>query len=845
MSLISWYKLDGNALDSVGVLHGTPSANIIWANGKIGQCAEFNGVDTTIRFGMGSDLFPLYSFSLSIWFKSFGTTPITGEVPGIFGLTYSVSLAVYNTKLVYMISNGVSYVLLHTPENYNFYTDDQWHHVVCTASPTEIKIFIDGEIVASRSFDWPGNIIYPTNDLFIGRDRNSTNLYFRGLLDDFRIYDHALSAKEVKELSKAKILHYKFDNANDIIDVSGYDNHAVVSANLPTLLTEGRVGNGCAEFDGSKTITTSKLFHDNVNQSWTVSAWVYATDLSVFTSGSQKLNNFNVGNEISHTGNQKSLLYMNSGVNDAYAYSSGIIPENQWVHMTYVLNTSTLRCQIYINGLLNGSSGNYDVSDIPYGFAPTTIFGQNFIGKLDDIRIYATDLSSNDILELYQTMASVDRNGNVFNHSVKEVCFNRCPPVEEWILTNGAYLDGDEIVIPSADAIAETPFIYVDEGTGFRIMTECLGYEQSPAAAAPAGTSGRILGTNYFDENFAARQNTAGYTGNGNAQYMTIGEWERTYWTYSLGNGIRYMKIRASYNSSYIGPSGFRFRIPVLAVQHMDATPFTNLEYTPFSNEPAYFNQLIQNRVTDNALLSSVKYSEIGPTQGLIGYWPLDGDTDDYSGGNFPSVNNGAVASSGIKGLSYLFDGVDDYIDTGDKFNFTKAGEFSASFWLNPNDHSAREGAAAGLVGKGHWESNTWDIFLRNTHLISFEVSGDPTRNGYKAVQSLTIASVGVWTHCTATYKNGTMKLYINGVLEGSNSYIGIGDFNNTWNVQIGRRIDDLTRSFSGKMQDVRIYNRSLSDKEIGLLYNNTNPTNKISINRNTMYINGEIKEIF
>ena len=50
----------------------------------------------------------------------------------------------------------------------------------------------------------------------IGRDYRSSpgQTYFTGCLNDFRIYDHALSAKEVEEIAKGLVLHYKLDEPN-------------------------------------------------------------------------------------------------------------------------------------------------------------------------------------------------------------------------------------------------------------------------------------------------------------------------------------------------------------------------------------------------------------------------------------------------------------------------------------------------------------------------------------------------------------------------------------------------------------------------------------------------------
>ena len=62
-----------------------------------------------------------------------------------------------------------------------------------------------------------------TNDNFIGTKSNNNIRLLTGytggiadaLLNDVRIYDHVLSEFEIKELAKAKILHYTFDNPEE------------------------------------------------------------------------------------------------------------------------------------------------------------------------------------------------------------------------------------------------------------------------------------------------------------------------------------------------------------------------------------------------------------------------------------------------------------------------------------------------------------------------------------------------------------------------------------------------------------------------------------------------------
>ena len=67
------------------------------------------------------------------------------------------------------------------------------------------------------------------------------------------------------------------------------------------------------------------------------------------------------------------------------------------------------------------------------------------------------------------------------------------------------------------------------------------------------------------------------------------------------------------------------------------------------------------------------------------------------------------------------------------------------------------------------------------------------------------------------------MQLWVNGILQSDTKYISgnIGTDND--NVLIGKR-QGVNAYFQGSIDDVRIYNRALSEEEIKLLYNSYNP---------------------
>ena len=101
----------------------------------------------------------------------------------------------------------------------------------------------------------------------------------------------------------------------------------------------------------------------------------------------------------------------------------------------FVVNYDGLTSKFYIDGKLDASKTNGLTVKTPIAYNPTnSIFiaaeatasadtpdlGASFTGKLSDFRIYATALSASDILDLYQTGASIDNGGNAWAYEYKE-----------------------------------------------------------------------------------------------------------------------------------------------------------------------------------------------------------------------------------------------------------------------------------------------------------------------------------------------------------------------------------------------------------------------------------------
>lgn len=166
---------------------------------------------------------------------------------------------------------------------------------------------------------------------------------------------------------------------------------------------------------------------------------------------------------------------------------------------------------------------------------------------------------------------------------------------------------------------------------------------------------------------------------------------------------------------------------------------------------------------------------------------------------------------------SMVFDGSKE-IDTQNTFPFRRDSEFTASLWVNIDNHSHKAGAAAGLLGKGHYYSNVWDLFIRNNNTVSFECSGNPTREGYLQITTPPL-SIGIWYLVSLVYNKGAVRLYLNGDVSATGTYTGSGDFDGPNRVLIGKRFGDSSRSLEGSTSDVRIYATALSPEDILELY--------------------------
>jgi len=238
-----------------------------------------------------------------------------------------------------------------------------------------------------------------------------------------------------------------------------------------------------------------------------------------------------------------------------------------------------------------------------------------------------------------------------------------------------------------------------------------------------------------------------------------------------------------------------------------------------------------------DANFTHLNVSNTAPYDSLVGYWNFDGDLEntelatayDWSGeGNDGTmVGNAVVNSSGGRyGDGALFDGDLDYVDMGtpESLDFGTNMNFSVSAWvysisdLGGNRkyvYTKRGGSCAGYTYSGF-------EFAVGYEDLYFYLDDGPT----ELVVSTTtnpISNSNQWYHVSFVANTTKGVLYLNGVAIGNPT--DISSVNNVsapnCAANIGKRSDSSNNEWNGSIDDVMIFNTSLTSAQITAIYNN------------------------
>ncbi len=229
-------------------------------------------------------------------------------------------------------------------------------------------------------------------------------------------------------------------------------------------------------------------------------------------------------------------------------------------------------------------------------------------------------------------------------------------------------------------------------------------------------------------------------------------------------------------------------------------------------------------------LVPIITFSQVDLNNGLIAYYPFNGNANDASGnGNNPIFNNATLTSDyyGKANSAYHFNGVDNYIEVPNSNSLNTGNAISICAWVKPTGFYYGPCHGNNVLMKGNTDSDSGIYFIRFDDALytgtNCRVEIPDTIHqtyygssiGLSPIQDTPFAQKNIWHSVVYTYDGIDARLYIDCNLILDTKVSGL-NFTNTSDLFLGR-LNDINFPYwlNGDLDEVRIYNRPLNADEV------------------------------
>lgn len=224
------------------------------------------------------------------------------------------------------------------------------------------------------------------------------------------------------------------------------------------------------------------------------------------------------------------------------------------------------------------------------------------------------------------------------------------------------------------------------------------------------------------------------------------------------------------------------------------------------------------------------------PTNGLVGWWPFNGNANDESGnGNHGTVNGATLTEdrNGNANSAYNFNGSSNKIIIGDptlnQLDF-QGGAFTLSVWVQSSSLNNDNPLVMKSSGGNSLSGDYGLVFNKTSGLAQFGISRG---NGIgAAIATKTSVATGSWNNVVVVFTSTSdIKIYKNSVL-GYDCYectAAPQSLGNPSTPMVFGFYESLNQYLNGKLDDIAIYNRVLTQQEITALYTGSNQSSLAS----------------
>jgi hypothetical protein len=679
--------------------------------------------------------------------------------------------------------------------------DGYWHHVAGVYDGTKLSIYIDGKLSAADNST--GAIARNNYNVFIGENADQSSRSWFGGLSDVRVYSVALSAAKVAKLY-GLVGHWKLNQTSGTTatDTSVIASNGTVNGTANWSSDCGN--NGAFDFNGSTNyITIPDSSYLRPTSALTIAGWVKGNSWgagsdadTVLRKGEASPTNYSLG--ISDGRVELTL----DGTDGAGIRGNTVLATGQWYHVAAVWDGATVR--LFVNGVLDNTPPvrtgtiNTDTRTLYIGGRSGSDL---FNGMLRDVRFYNRAVYDSEIKKMAgmvghwtfaegagTTAADSSGQGNTANLSGGATWTSDCAGNNNALLTNGT------------GGIAQTASMVTppDAGTVAFWMR---------STGTPTGTA-RIMG---LGGDWEIRQ-----INDGRVISDLCGDGATTVGTVTplteVGRWYHFAATFDSDNDTYAIYVDGKLELSGTNSVAMSTQAANYLSFGTRTGTTEYWSGALRDVRIYNRRLCPTEIAEL---YGLVGHWKLD-----ETSGPLAADSSGLGRNLTVVGTANWVGGA---VDNALQLNGSTRAEV-VSLMGNPKNITL-----AGWANLTGVDSNGAELVSIGDHFAIRLNEGSITRaffyNGTSWVScsvSQTYLNTG-WHHFAAVYNDdqNTCKLYVDGVERASVSATTTIPFGTlgTKTVIGAHGNGGTTWDFTGRIDDVRIYNRALCPNEISSLH--------------------------
>ena len=391
--------------DASGTGNTATISGATWQAGRFGKSLAFDGISNWVTAAASASVNLTNAMTIEAWVYPTEAdgwrTVVFKEAPGE---TWAHDYALYST---FGAEGPGGHVL--TASQANAHAPDaivlnRWTHLATTYDGQTLRSYVDG--IQRAAVATTGPISISDGALRMGGN-GMWGDFFKGRIDEVRLYNRALPAGEIQTdmatpVTGSLAAAYSFDDGagSTVRDDAGHALTGTISG--ATWTTAGRFGGGM-RFDGvNDWVTVADSSWLALGAGMTLEAWVYPTApggwRTVMMKQSVDWYTFALYSDGSVGPSVRAM-----GATDGGAASPALLPINQWSHLAATYDGTTLR--LYVNGVAVVSTpftGDLSTSTDPLRIGGNSVYGEYFMGVIDEVRVYSRPLTA---LEIQQDMA--------------------------------------------------------------------------------------------------------------------------------------------------------------------------------------------------------------------------------------------------------------------------------------------------------------------------------------------------------------------------------------------------------------------------------------------------------